>query len=487
MTDTSNLEKSTELCIGALSQIILDDVAQYRDLQGKEPQILAQIAELKMDVRFILMDLAASYVASCKVSEPYAIRFHIQNLEAGMHEAYKLLHGYGNSTKYRAWTKIGKELNDKTVIDWGEYPQFSTDYYSIEGKLKNLEGDEVDKQHRELTYHYNVDMRRVYAYKVSIKDHEEASLKLISYMEVLSGILKFCDNLEEKLKEKGISPAVKSDSSSLDDNLHLVLIQFLSKNKELSIALSGILNDVRPLDEYVRHLENIDKLNEIADGQVKVPEIDNVAVMLNLYLTVLFMRADMAATTQAFLQSKTSGEAMLNMRRYVITITAACGHLYGYSEAERTISIWNSALAMIPVDCKALQEESDDIGILLQKVVLKEDMDVRTIYAHLFNNKTNRTNIPEIVEQLKNQNPVLEMGKVSIMLQVIKLVMDFIMKLMEELAVRAHEANEQSTAQLRETMNRIKSVADDPNCPGKAKDMLIGFIGKVCGWTGIEL
>lgn len=294
-------------------------------------------------------------------------------------------------------------------------------------------------------------------------------------------IIEYC------LRKKGITTAIEIESTPIDNSLHLTLIQYLSKNKKLPVVLEGILNDVKPIDDYALHLEKFNKINELTNNQIELPEIDNVFVMLNMYLTVMFMRADMAAITQSFLLSKTNGEAMLNMRRYVITITAAFDHLYGYSENKRPKSIWSSVLGMIPEDAEDLKKKAIQINGLLLRVVLRKDMDVRTCYAHLYDNKTRKTNIPSIVDLLKNQNPILELQKVTLILKVTKLVMGFMKEVMEELSKRAHDANEKSNRELRNTLLKIKSLSDIPNCPIELREMFYGMIEKARGWTGIEL
>ena len=131
MIDTTSLEQSAELCIGALSQAVLDYKAIYIKLQQEDvPDILKLTAELRMDIMFIQMDLCSSYIACCKVENPYACRFHIKNLYAGMHEAYKLLHGYCKSQRYTIWTKIENALNRKPVCDWDDHSQLEVLYHS---------------------------------------------------------------------------------------------------------------------------------------------------------------------------------------------------------------------------------------------------------------------------------------------------------------------------------------------------------------------
>ena len=195
----------------------------------------------------------------------------------------------------------------------------------------------------------------------------------------------------------------------------------------------------------------------------------------------------MAAISNAFLLSKSSGEAMLNMRRYVITITAAFGHLYGYSETERANSIWSSVVGMIPKDNQNLHDEAGRIDDLLSKVVLRKDMELRTNYIHLLDNRSHKTNIPTIVSLLRSQDPVLEMQKVSMMLQVTKKVMDSMNNVMEELAKETHEATEKSTIELREQLKKIKGITERPDCPDVLKDKLLEIVNKVQTWTEIEL
>ena len=488
MADTSKLEQSSELCIGALSQAVLDDIARYEELRDKDPKVLALTAELRMDTKFILMDLSTSFLAVCKAKEAYACRYHIKNLEAGIQEAYKLLLNYSKSQRYTIWKKIGNALKEDPICNWPEQEKLLSDYQDITIKFSGLAGREDDKQHRDLTYHYDADMRQVYVYTVATNSMEEAANKLIAVMEVLGKMTSFCDDIETCLKNNGTNTSVEIENQNIDESLHLTLIQYLSQNKELPFVLDGILKDVNPIDDYAHQIEVFNKLKVMTDEQhVELPEIDNVYTMLNLYLTVLFMRADMAAITKAFLFSKTSGEAMLNMRRYVITITAAFGHLYGYSEEQKAKSLWQSVLGMIPDESTVMKSEAADIEEILKKVVLKSDMDLRTSYVHLLDNQTHKTNIPTIVSQLRQQNPLIEMQKVNLMLQVIKRVMDFMKGLMTELAQLAHESNERSTAALREQMIKVKAVADNENCPGILKDKILEIIGKVQGWTGIEL
>ena len=475
------------MCIGALSQVVLDDVTKYNKLQSQTTDIQALTAELRMDTVFILMDLSTSYIACCKAQEPYACRYHIKNLYAGMQEAYKLLLGYGKSQRYTIWNKIGNAINSKPVSEWEEQPQLEERFQAITVKLKGLSGDDIEKSHRDLTYHYDADMKQVYVYTLAVNNFEEASDKYIAYLELLSEMIKFCDNIENCLRKKGIATKVEIESKSIDDSLHLLLIQQLSRNKKLHVVLDGVLNDVKPIDDAALNLEKFNKLHELVNNQMELPELENVLIIQNMYLTILFMRADMAAISKSFLLSKTSGEAMLNMRRYVITITAAFCHLYGYSESERPKSIWSSILDMIPEDAEILKEKAIHIEGLFQKVVLRKDMDVRSCYAHLYDNETRNTNIPSIIDLLKNQNPILELQKVTLMLKVIKVVMDFMKDVMEELSIRAHKASEKSTEELRNIMLKIKDVTEQTNCPVELKELLYNTIGKVQGWTGIEL
>ena len=73
------------------------------------------------------------------------------------------------------------------------------------------------------------------------------------------------------------------------------------------------------------------------------------------------------------------------------------------------------------------------------------------------------------------------------MLKVTKVVMDFMKDVMEELSTRAHKENEKSNEDLRKLMLKIKDVTNLPNCPVELKAMFSTMIGKVQGWTGIEL
>ncbi|GEM_PF-4575650 len=415
MDNTKELEQLTvyELFIGALSKNILDNVAKYNKIKGSVFDIFALTTELRMDMIFIQIDLGISFIACCKTNNTYIQCYHIKNLYAGMQEAYKLLLGYGKNQRFSIWTKIGNAINSKPISDWEEQPFLYSLFQSVNVKLKEIAGNNSDKTHRDLTFHYSADMKQVYSYTIAANNLDEASEKIFAYLDLLKDMTKLCDIIEDCLKRKGRATEINIISDSIDNNLHLTLIQNLSKDEVLHDMLNNILNDLRTIDEYAFYLDNFKKLKELVYKQTELPEINNILILLNLCLTIQFMRADMAAITQSYLLSKTSGEAMLNMRRYIITITASLSHLYGYSEKEHRNSIWSSVLCMIPENDEKHKKEAAQIENMLQKIVLGKDMEIRTCYVHMYNNKTHKTNIPIIIDLLKKQNPIIELQKVT--------------------------------------------------------------------------
>ena len=148
-----------------------------------------------------------------------------------MQEAFKLLHGYGKSQHYTIWTKNGESINGKPTSEWREQPQLESLYKIVSAKLDGLSGTEVDKVHRDLTYHYDCDMKRVYSYTLETNNLEKASSQYCAYLEVLTGMTQLCDEIESCLRNRNVSTAVEIDPPSIDNGSHLFLIQYLSKNR----------------------------------------------------------------------------------------------------------------------------------------------------------------------------------------------------------------------------------------------------------------
>ena len=97
------LIKSSKMANQALYFSILDDAAARSNCADDLPALLADVPELRMDIKFILVDLQTLMISSYKADRFYEKRYHLKNLYAGMLEGYKLLY-----EKYKKYYKKNK-------------------------------------------------------------------------------------------------------------------------------------------------------------------------------------------------------------------------------------------------------------------------------------------------------------------------------------------------------------------------------------------
>ena len=477
---TDSLQQSAEQCIGALSSAVCDEIERYKVLQGNTEKLLLLTSELRMDVDFVIMDLNTSFLACCKESTPYAIRYHIKNLNSGFTEAYKAIHGFGKAGKKTVWARLGKALEDSPVSHFAEQTSLVKSFHEAEKKMLDMERKLDEKEHRDLTYHYDSNMKEVYQLTVDSNNMEESSQRLIDFMGVLHVALKLCEEVEECLRNNGGDTKVGVRAAqNLDDSRTLAIVQQLRKNEELKKVLTDVLNDVKPIDDQATHILRFEKLESMTAGTVELPEIGNVFTMLNIWMMLYFMRADIAAITKAIVMSSTSGEALLNMRRYMINIVAVFGQLYGYNDNQRQGSHWTSIKAMLPIDNCELKEEAARIEELLKQVTPKRDEDLRTCYVHYYDNKTMLSNVPNIVSALAARDLEQEMQRANLMLRVMGVVRDYLNDVMTVLAKQAHDANEKSTKEVKATLEKVRAIAENDKCPEELKETLTGVVEMV--------
>lgn len=182
-----------------LYSTILDEASILEKRREDIPELLYDITELRMDVKFVLVDLQ-TIMRACSASEKfYEKRYHLKNIYAGMLEGYKLLYGFGNMRKHTVWARIATDL-DKAIKEDSPYrniwEDFKTRHEEITSRLTTIESTNTDRDDRNLTYHYDDDLLLVYRLTLKMDSEEKASLKYMDFMKVLGSMLEFTNLIE---------------------------------------------------------------------------------------------------------------------------------------------------------------------------------------------------------------------------------------------------------------------------------------------------
>ena len=105
-----NLIGNFSKTIEDLHKKVVEDISVLKGLNGNVPQLLRLAIELRMNMRFILIDLMTSLRGSLNGAYTFEKCYHIKNLEGIRVEGYRLLLGYGEEREQSVWTELGCEL-----------------------------------------------------------------------------------------------------------------------------------------------------------------------------------------------------------------------------------------------------------------------------------------------------------------------------------------------------------------------------------------
>lgn len=467
-----NLIKSASIAVKDMYPVMKQDMEVMRVCDSSTPALLKLVPEMRMNVKFILIDLESTFRALLSAESGIEKRLQLKNLRADMHESYKLLYGFEKAQQHTTWYKIGSELN-VLQADGKEkaFVLLKQVYDAITTVLLKIGID--DKENRDLTYHYDDDLLRVYQNILDSYDEEKVCQQLISVFDLLQAVLLFCDEAELVEKSKGYCLPVVLKKDGFLISIQKIIAEKLGEQGKLQEALNTILDGASKVDDVARMRKGIVGIKTFAKEKMPneyFPEADEMDDMANVHLLLQIMLVDIASIVNGYLNSGSGPEYALNLRRLTITRVSTLSHLYGYGEYERNKSLWGKICSMIPKSDEALLEQSktitDDLNILIDG----GDKEIRTLYAHLIEKKKN--NVPEIISTIEQMNPFAELKKAESLIIATSCIHRFLKELMNKMASDAHKRAEESTARFLEQISSIRELADNPKCPQSLKETI---------------
>lgn len=459
---------------------ILENASVIEACGDSVPSLLRYVPELRMDVKFILVDLQ-TIVRACFVTEKaYEKRYHLKNLYAGMLEGYKLLFGFGNMRRRTIWARIGEELqrlNQDNSDIASAFEPLKLKYDEISQQLLAIEATNTDRDDRNLTYHYDDDLLLVYRLTLRIDSEEKASLKYIVFVKILGAMLQFGNQIE--LTEAVLGHTLPQGNAHHDDfalNVVKIVAETLGKHPQLPDVLSEAVDKgASQLDSFAKYKKNVvtfeERVGEIINNEIEIPEFDVIKALLDIHMLVSFMMADMAAILCGFVGAGSKAEYPLILRRMTISRVSTLSHLIGYGNDEAD-SMWSGIFPVIPKDSYGLQEEAEKIELVLKGIRKPDDCDRRALYVHLIANKTYDSNVSAIVHKMEDVTLLSELQDSQEIIKICGRISQFLAKLMTVLSENARKSRIKSEQKLKKQMNDIRKMADRPNVPKVLRDTI---------------
>ena len=336
--------------------------------------VLKLMLELRLDIRFVLIDLLTSLRACLNATSTFEKCYHIKNLEGIRVEGYQLLCGYGKEKEDAIWTRIGIELQGcksdaQEELISKAYEGLEKVYGQITEILKSIAASDAERTSRNLTYHYDDELLLVYKQLTRVRETgEDTPMKLVVYwMDALLMIVMLCETIEEveaaqgyKLPEKAIYGDFHVNIMAL--HLYKKMAETFAKTDRLLEGLELPLNEIDRIDWAALEKQKLLKLNDLLLERTQVEGTPKVLMdlkyLLNIDILVRIIFADVAAIMKAFLKADTDIEHALNLRRLVISKVSALGHLVGYNEIEKQNALWATIEAAIPTGEVMLKQEA---------------------------------------------------------------------------------------------------------------------------------
>lgn len=435
-----NLVKNASLAVGDMYPIIKQDMRVMSECDDSVSPLLRLIPELRMSTRFVLVNLESSFRALMNAKSAVEKRLHLINIRADIYESYKLLYGYGKSRQHTAWSKIGGELqlHQEASANKG-YEQLKKEYDAITPMLVRIKTSLQDKDNRNLTYHYDGNLLKVYQNILEATDEEGMCRRIIPIFDSLLAVLIFCNHVEFVEEFKGyVLPKI-----DVRDDYKLTIQKLFAKalcsNMRLQQITKQFLDNASQIDTIARATTGLVRIQEYAKTKcplIDFPEAGNMVKMSQTHLLIQIMLVNIASDLNAYLNSGSEPEYAFIMRRLTITRYAVLSQLFGYSDGERKDSLWTSICKMIPENYDAFISTSKQIGTELESLIDASDKKVRTLYTHLMNRR--RNNVPAIIAKMEAANPVIELKKTEALIRVTTKISKFLKALMDKLAEDAH-------------------------------------------------
>lgn len=435
-----NLVKNASLAVGDMYPFIKQDMHVMAECDDGVSPLLRLVPELRMNVRFILVDLESSFRALMNAGSAVEKRLHLINIRADIYESYKLLYGYGKSRQHTAWSKIGGELQALQESSAEKaYGQLKKEYDAITPLLVRIKTSIRDKDNRNLTYHYDGNLLNVYQNILEATDEEGMCRRIIPIFDSLLAVLIFCDHVELVEKSKGY---VLPKTDVRDDyklTIQKLFAKALGSNVHMKLITKRFLNNASQIDTLARTTKSLVNIQEYAKNNcplIDFPEAGNMVKMSQTHLLIQIMLVNIASDINAYLNSGSEPEFAFIMRRLAITRYAVLSQLFGYSDDERENSLWASIYKMIPENYDAFVCSAKQIRMELENLIDASDKKIRTLYTHLINRR--RNNVPAIIATMEAANPVTELKKTEALVRATTKISRFLKALMDKLAKDAH-------------------------------------------------
>lgn len=467
-----HLKHSLELTIPKVYGCLKTMIATKEVILAFSGTLHSRLHSLMMVVDFIWLDVCVSCKAIFQTDDAYEKRFHFKNLLASISEGYKILYGFCRKQQnHSVWMQV------KLLFDALGNQEATNDVSYITEELIRFGKEDIDRKARDIAYHYNEDMMKVYDKTVSLSDEE----KVMNTVNRLFGILEQISSLYERAyntpKLTVANPNQYTIISTAVDLQYKVLQDNLDKDESLSLSIRTHLpaasHGIDTIASTILKAEHVRALfTGKSNATSNIRRITHFITLGKALMLLHYMLSDYGTVIDAYLHSTTGIECAMNMRRCVIIKTSVLEHLYGYSEDERGRSLWHKISRFIPADEPELKEMYDSVVVILKRLTDNStDNELRVLLVHPYDNSRYVESVDATMQAIECLSPFLLLNDFKVMMNVYHACTQFIKELQNVITREASEESDQTRQQLFAKIADIEQVIDQSSmsCEQKAE------------------
>lgn len=432
------------------------------------------LLKLQIFILIIILDLSAFLRANFRSKSNVEKRCNLKHINIRTIEGYNYLFGFGkdkNNAIFSIIKNLAEQLNEEELIK---------DVNTIEQKAKEYENTfstRKDRDHRNLSVHYDSDPIKVYSLLSQIHEETE-SKKAMAFLALLNDLNIFTYNYLKKYHIFQIRSNINYDIDFFEK-----INQFPDQNDKLfNMMEEKIIHFADQLDSNVRQCNGIQTFSEklgLDNSEIEGIESLNESIFPSIH--IIFIYLDLACALRAYLSSSFYFEKQLNLRRLNIVVYEGFKHLYGYTDKEQGKCFWQSNIKPIlaqstnPIHKESLfkfEQKLKDLAINIEK-----NKHLRECSVHYRYKK--RDNIVTLFHALVKSSPIMEMKNsikiLNLLPQLIEINTDSVdfKYIMEMEKIKSHHIKTKNE------FDEISSFFKNLNIDPEKKEEMLNNINKI--------
>jgi len=396
--------------------------------------------DLYIGSHFIIHELMSSLRLLLDTDIVYEKRYHIQNINLTLCEAYNYFVGNKNDG---VWSLLKPMIS---TLDNNILQSYIT---IIDVELAKLGAKYCDKQMRNSAAHYDEPIKK-HNQLLNITEEDKYCKATSQFMLI-------------HLRISQISTIIFAIISQIAPN---TTVQNVKQKRPIFDAKAFVENDIAEKlssDERLHKLSketlmiinnNIDSLYSvylkygkakefILTKKIQIPTSTEILCQLVLLrMMANFVRCDLICATRAYINSESSVERSLHLRKIYTIEVSALTHLYGYNQEKKTKSLWQQ---LMNIDITYNENELAPLRKDFEELTAHLDCTRRNLYIHF--REDDKLNILKRYRSYKELNQVAEINEVLKLLHLCKKLEDYTTSALK----RIGEKIEQESKELRDS------------------------------------